>query len=239
MKKKIIIFIVLAVILAIAGTAVYVLKNLDSIVKAAMEKYGSETTKTAVRVSSVKITLKSGEGIVRGLTIGNPPGFFSPSIMTLENISVRIAVNSITGTPVVIDNILISGPEVFYEMKENGTANVDILKKNLATSDSTQEDQQKKSSKGKEIKLRVRKLVFEKGKVHVRVAKLMDKPYIVELPRLELIDIGKQNGATPAEIARTVATALAEETAKAVARTQGERLLRKGAEGLLNKYLNK
>jgi hypothetical protein len=73
----------------------------------------------------------------------------------------------------------------------------------------------------------------------VRVAKLMDKPYIVELPRLELIDIGKQGGAVPAEIARTIAIALAEETAKVIARTQGERLLRKGAEDLLNKYLNR
>ena len=81
--------------------------------------------------------------------------------------------------------------------------------------------------------------MFEKGKVHVRVAKLIDKPYTVELPRLELTDIGKQGGATPAEIARTVATSLAEETARAVARTQGERLLRKGAEDLINKYLNK
>jgi hypothetical protein len=36
-----------------------------------------------------------------------------------------------------------------------------------------------------------------------------------------------------------MAIALAEETAKAVARTQGKELLRKGAEGLLNKYLNK
>jgi hypothetical protein len=59
------------------------------------------------------------------------------------------------------------------------------------------------------------------------------------LPRLELTDIGRHGGATLAEIARTMATALAEETAKAVARTQGERLLRKGAEDLFNKYLNK
>lgn len=54
-----------------------------------------------------------------------------------------------------------------------------------------------------------------------------------------MIDIGGRGGAAPAEVARIVATALAEETAKAVARTQGERLLRKGAERLLNRYLNK
>ena len=239
MKKKIIIFIVLAIILAIAVTVGYVLTNLDSIVKAAIVKYGSQATKTAVRVSSVKISLKNGEGAVFGLKVANPPGFFSPSIITLDDISARIEVNSVTSTPVVIDTILISGPEVFYEMKEDGTANVDILKRNLTPSGPSTEGQPQKKPKGKEIRLHVRKLVFEKGKVYVRVAKLVDKPYTVELPRLELTDIGKHGGATPAEIARIMATALAEEAARAVARTQGERLLRKGAEGFLNKYLNK
>jgi hypothetical protein len=237
MKKKFIIFIVLALILAVAGTAVYVLRNLDSIVKAAIEKYGSQAAKTAVRVSSVKIKLSNGEGAVLGLTVANPAGFSFPSIITLDDISVRIAAKSVTNTPIVIDTILVSGPEVFYEMKENGTANVDTLKKNLTSS--SREEPPQKSPKGKEIKLHVRKLVFEKGKVHVRVAKLMDKPYTVELPRLELSDIGKHGGATPAEIARIIATALAEESAKAVARAQGDRLLRKGAENLLDKYLNK
>ena len=239
MKKKIIISIILALIVAITGSVVYVLTNLDSIVKAAIEKYGSQATKTAVRVSSVKIKLSIGEGAVFGLTVANPSGFPSPSIITLDDISVRIEVKSVTNTPIVIDNILISGPEVFYEMREDGTANVDILKKNLTTSGPSKGEQPQKTPKVKEIKLHVRKLVFEKGKVHVQVAKLMDKPYAVELPRLELIDIGKQGGATPVEIARAMATALAEESAKAVARTQGEQLLRKGAEDLLNKYLNK
>lgn len=242
MKKKIIIFIVLAVILAMAGTITYVLTNLDSIVKAAIEKYGSEATNTAVRVSSVKIKLGSGEGSVLGLTVANPSGFSSPSVMTLDNISVRIAVNSITSTPVVIDNILISGPEVFYEMKEDGTSNVDILKKNLASSGPAKEEHPKKSAKGKETRLRIKKLVFEKGKVHVRVAKLLDKPYIVELPRLELTDIGKQNGATPEEIGRAVISALMEEaskTAKAVAQSQGKQQIQKGAQDLINKYLRK
>jgi len=239
MKKKIVIFIVLALILVIAGTAVYVLTNLNSIVKAAIEKHGSQATKTAVRVSSVKIKLRNGEGAVLGLKVANPSGFSFPSIITLDNIAVRIEVNSVTSTPIVIDNILISGPEVFYEMKENGTANVDVLKKNLTPSGSPSEEQPQKSSKDKEIKLTVRKLVFEKGKVHVRIAKLVDKPYTVELPRLELTDIGKHGGATPEDVARIMATALAAETAKAVGRTQGERLLRKGAEDLRNKYLNK
>jgi len=239
MKKKIIIFSVLALVLAIAGTLVYVLTNINSIVKAAIEKYGSQAVKTHVRVSSVEIRLSRGEGAVLGLTVANPSGFVSPFIITLDTISIRIVKDSVTSTPIVIDTILISGPEVFYEMKADGTANVDILKKNLAESGSSKEERLQQSRKGKELRLRVGKLVFEKGKVHVRVAKLMDKPYIVELPRLELSDIGKHGGVTPAEIAHIMATALIQETVKAVAMTQGERLLRKGAEDLLNKYLNK
>ena len=240
--KKIVTIIVLILILAVAGTITYVLTNIDSLVKAAIEKYGSEAVKTVVRVSSVKITLGNGEGAVRGLTVANPPGFTSPLIMTLDTISARIAVNSITSSPIVIDNILISGPEVFYEMKEDGTANVDVLKKNLASSAQSKEEQPKKSAKGKETRLRIKKLVFEKGKVHVRIARVLEKPYVVDLPRLELTDIGKQNGATPDEIGRAVTSALTEEAAKAgkaVAQSQGKQLLQKGAQDLINKYLRK
>jgi len=239
MKKKIIIVIILALLLAIAGIVVYVLTNLDSIVKTAIEKSGSDATKTAVRVSSVEIKLAGGEGAVRGLTVANPPGFASPSIFTLNDIAVRIDVKTVTGTPVVIDNILISGPEVFYEMKENGTSNMDILKENLAKTGTSRQETPNKSQKANNFRLRIRKLVIENGKVHVRIAKLMDKPYTVDLPRLELTDIGKHDGAAPAEIAHTIATALAEQTAQAVAREQGDRLIRKGAEDLINKYLNK
>ncbi len=239
MKKKIIISIIVVLVMFIAGSVIYVLTNIDSIVKAAIEKYGSEATKTAVRVSSVKIKLADGEGSLRGLTIADPPGFSFPSILTLGEVSLRIAVKSSTGTPVVIDNVLISGPEVFYEMKEDGTANVNVLRKNLAPSGASAEEKPKKAAKGKEVKLRIRKLVFEKGKVHVRVPKVADKPYILELPRIELTDIGKQNGATPEEVGRIVAAALAEETAKAVAQSSGQHLLQKGTEDLLNKYLNR
>jgi hypothetical protein len=237
MKKTIIISIILALVLAVAGIVIYVFTNADSILKAAIEKYGSRTTKTAVRVSSTKLKLSSGEGAVLGLTVANPPGFSFPSVITLDDISVKVAVKTITKKVIVIDSILVSGPDVFYELNEHGTANVDILKKNIISGPSGEEKSEKKPQK--EIKLLIRKLVFEKGRIHVLVAKVMNRPYIVQLPRLELLDIGRHGGATPEAVARTVAYALAEETAKAVARAQSRRLLRKGAQDLLNRYINK
>jgi hypothetical protein len=62
---------------------------------------------------------------------------------------------------------------------------------------------------------------------------------MIALPRVELTDIGRNGGATPTVIARTVITALARETAKAVGKSQGEKYLKKGAEDLLKRYLQK
>ena len=64
----------LAFVLVIAAVIVCMLTRLDAIVKAAIEKYGSAATATAVRVESVKIRLKQGSGAIRGLTIANPDG---------------------------------------------------------------------------------------------------------------------------------------------------------------------
>ena len=240
MKKGRIFLIIAAVlVLVLAGVTVYVLTNLNFIVKEAIEKYGSQATKTAVRVSSVNVRLSSGEASIAGLTVANPRGFTAPNIFSLGNISTRIAVQSVAKSPVEIQDIRITGPEVFYEMTKSRTSNLDALKKNLQGPETAQKEPGEKKAKGKEVKLFIRKLVIEKGRVEARIAALGEKPIMLDLPRLELTDIGKNGGATPAEVAKTVATALAEETAQVVARSQGEKYLRKGADDLLKRYLGK
>jgi len=239
MKKGRIFLIIAVLVFLVAGAIVYVLTNLNFIVKAAIEKYGSQATKTAVRVSSVNVRLSSGEASIAGLTVANPRGFTAPNIFSLGNISTRIVVQSVAKSPLEIRDIRIIGPEVSYEMTKSRTSNLDALTKNLQGPEPAQKEQGEKKAKGKEVKLFIRKLVIEKGRVEAHIAALGEKPILLDLPRLELIDIGKNGGATPAEVAKTVATALAEETAKVVARSQGEKYLRKSAEDLLKRYLGK
>jgi uncharacterized protein involved in outer membrane biogenesis len=237
MKKGRIFLIIAAVlVLVIGGAIVYVLTNINSIVKGAIEKYGSQATKTDVRVSSVKIGLSSGDASIRRLTVANPRGFSTPNIFSLGNISTRIAVRSVTESPIVIQEIRVSAPEVFYEMTKSGASNLDVIMKNLSGPEPGKKEPPEKA-RGKEVKLFVRKLVIEKGRVEARIAALGEKPMILDLPRLELTDIGRNGGATPAQVARAVVTALAEQTAKVVARSQGEKYLKKGAKGLLKRYM--
>lgn len=239
MKKGRIVLIVAGVFaLVICGVLVYVLTNIDHIVKNAIEKYGSQATRTAVRVTAVHIGLSSGEASIQRLTVADPPDFSAPNIFSLSNISVRIDVRSVTASPIVIEDIRITGPEVFYEMNSSGVSNLDALTKKLQGPEAGGSKPAERKAQ-KEVKLFIKKLVIEKGRVEARIAGLGERPIMLDLPRLELNDIGKNNGATPTEVARTVATALAEQTARALARTQGEKYLRKGAEGLLKRYLGK
>ena len=59
----------------IIAAVVYLWSSLDSLVEAAIEKYGSQATKTNVEVGGVKLSLTSGAGSVKGLQVGNPTGF--------------------------------------------------------------------------------------------------------------------------------------------------------------------
>jgi hypothetical protein len=239
-KGRIILVVVLAVVLSVAGSVIYVFMNLNAIVKQAIEKYGTEATRTAVSVSRVDIKLSAGQGSISGLKVANPRGFSDRNIFSLGDIMTRIDARSVTKTPIIIQDVRITAPEVFYEMDRSGASNLDALMKNLQTAAGNDKKQpaEKKPQK-REVRLYIRRLVLEKGRVEARVAALGETPILLDLPTVELRDIGKNGGATPVEVAKTVATALGEETARIIARTQGERLLRKGAEDLLNRYLGK
>ena len=60
--KKILIILGIVAVIAIGGIII-LFSSLDSIILAAIERFGSMTTQTDVRVSSVSLKLKSGEGI--------------------------------------------------------------------------------------------------------------------------------------------------------------------------------
>ncbi len=225
----------------IGGALFFVWKNMDSIVKSAIEKYGSMATKTSVRVSSVKIRLSSGEGSISGLTVANPAGFSSDSAFSLGKISTRINKDTVMSDVIVIDSLRISAPKVVYEFNSSGISNIDVLKKNIqqsigGTDKKTSED---KKNGQKDKKFIIRKLIIEDGSIDLRFPSRKDKPDTINLPRIERNNIGKNKGATSAQVTKEVFSALLEEVGIAVARTGVEKTLSKGVENTLQKVLGK
>jgi hypothetical protein len=207
---------VAALVAIVIAAAVYLWSSLDSLVEAAIEKYGSQVTQTRVEVAGVKLALTSGEGTIKGTQIGNPAGFSHKHIFTLDNVSIAVDPKTVTEDVVVIDTVLIQAPQVFYEINDKGQSNVDALKKNVQQA--TAGTGRAADSDGKEVKLIIRKLIIDKGEIDARIAALGDKDLSANLPRIELTDIGKKSGgATPAEVAEKVANVLIEKVGPAVA----------------------
>lgn len=213
----------------IIAAVVYLWSSLDSLVEAGIEKYGSQVTQTRVEVAGVKLALTSGEGSIQGITIDSPAGFSRKQLFTLGNVSVAIDPKTITEDVVVIDKILIQAPQIFYEINDKGTSNVDVLKNNVQQASSGKA--KASDSDARQVKLIIRKLIIEKGEIDARIAALGDKDLSANLPRIALTDIGKNSGgATPAEVAEKVAKVLIEKVGPAVAELGVQQYLGKTAE---------
>lgn len=199
---------------------IYLWSSLDSLVETAIEKYGSQATRTNVEVAGVKLALTSGEGSIKGLQVANPAGFSHKNIFTLGEIGVAIDPKTVTNDVVVINKILIQAPQVFYEINDKGKSNVDALKSNLQQASSGNTDKAADSeTSGEQVKLIIRKLIIDKGEIDARIAALGKKEDLsTNLPRIELNDLGKKSGgATPEKVAEEIINVLIKKTGSAVA----------------------
>lgn len=216
--KKIILSTILLIILAIAGGVYYVLTNLDSLVEQAIETYGSQATQTAVRVDGVSISLGEGSAAITGLTVGNPAGYVLPNAFSLGQVRAGIDLESLQEEPYVINEIAVLSPQVFVEINKDNKTNLNELKNNLlpgkAAAEPSAPAKAETSSPGPRLILR--KVQFEGGKILARVAALDNKEYELDLPALNMSNLGGSKGATATELAREIVSRLTDSATQVV-----------------------
>ena len=234
--KKVVLGAILVLLITIGFGVYYLLSNLDSLVKSAIETYGSEATRTPVRVNNVKIVLQDGSGAIRGLTVGNPKGFAAPQAFSLGEIATQINLKSLSADVPVIEHITIRAPEIFFELNEKGQNNLESLKKNLQSGASSSSSASSGKGSGSEPKLIIRKLIFSDGNIHARVVPL-DKDYELKLPNIQMNDLGGKTGATPSQIASQALKVLTDR-ALAEIKKQGIDQYKEKLEGEVNKRLD-
>ncbi|MCF7821473.1 MAG: hypothetical protein K9M17_03405 [Mariprofundaceae bacterium] len=227
--KKMLIGVAVLLVIAVGGL-VYVWSNLDSIVKGAIETYGSEATKTTVSVAEVKLELGEGKATISGLKVGNPAGFTDPNIFELGMISTKIDTSTVNQNPIIIDEIIISAPAVVYEINKSGLSNADALKKNLGAGSGGGKSSAS-SGGGEDLKMVIRKLVVEGTTAKVRIAALGNMEQSVKLPRIVMTDIGKKGGgATSAEVAQKLSSKMLGNVTGAVSKLGVDKYLGKSAD---------
>ena len=197
-------------LLAVAGVFVFVIGNLDSIVKDVIESQGSEVAGVPVTVSGVEIKVLDGRASLSALTVGNPAGFKSDNAISLGGISVQLNTASVSEPVLVITEIAVDKPMVTYELASGGN-NIGVISDNVkkSTGDGSSGTAEPGESEAAGKKLIIETLHIRGGTVRVAASLLGDQQIEGTLPDITLRDIGKESGgATPEQVAEKVMAAL-------------------------------
>ena len=214
--------VTISMVVVLTGVMIFFLIfSMDSLVTMAIEKYGSAALQTEVTLDDTKISLRSGKGTLRGLRVSNPKGFETETAFQLDEISMILEPRTITKGIVIIKEIIISAPQITYELGPKGS-NLDVLQRNATRKASggagTGGDAQPANgAKEKGRKLIIESLIIRDGKVNVSAFGLQGKKITVDLPVIRMANIGKsQGGATPSEVVKQLIDALNKATGGAV-----------------------
>ncbi len=210
-------------VVAIIGVAVFVFSSLDSLVKAAVEKFGSQATGAKVTLNAVKILPTDGKGTISGLTLGNPKGFATGYAIKVGRADIVIDMKTLTESTVVIKEIRIASPDVIFEQGTDGS-NFDAIRKNVEDyigevgGGTGGKSGEKSGGKSGGKKLIIENFIITNGTVNVSAAILGGRKVTAPLPDIHLRDIGRQeNGASPGAVAEKIIAAIGGGAGNAVA----------------------
>jgi uncharacterized protein involved in outer membrane biogenesis len=198
MKKILIIIPVIIIVLILA-----VGFSLDSIIKHGVETVGPRAIGAEVRLRDVDISPFSGKGQLKGLFIGNPGGFNSESAFILKEVRIALDVKSIFSEKIVVDEIYIDAPDITYEKgarSDNIQTILSNIKKFAGASEAKAETGTAAESEEAEKKIQINRLTIKNGKVHMSMTELGKQGLDLDLPDINMKDIGKgEKGATLSE----------------------------------------
>jgi hypothetical protein len=213
--KKLLLGLLLLAVLGLGGGLWWAYRSMDALVASAIRSYGPDITGVTVKLGGVKIVPAEGTAALQGLALGSPKGFKAPHVVVLDDVRMVLDVSSLTSDVVVIKEMTISKPDIFYEKGPGGLTNIDAILRNVDAYTANHLGSGKDAS-GAAGKAPGRKLVIDH--VYIRGAKaslmhplLGSSSMSVTLPDLHLTGIGrKSNGATADEVTHQILGALSQ-----------------------------
>lgn len=193
---------VVIVIAILLGIGTYLLfKNINDIVKFAVEEGGTQATKTTVVLNSAEIDVGEGRGQLNVLSVANPAGFSANNIFSLDKIVVDVDPQSLTKDVLVIDEITIDGVKILGELKGLTETNITALLNNLDQGSGSDSSSDSSAGESKDPLLAVKKLVFSNSELALSSDEFGSLD--LSLPSFELSNLGnEQNGLTPQQLAK-------------------------------------
>ncbi|HET8865291.1 MAG TPA: hypothetical protein VFM80_06295 [Gracilimonas sp.] len=117
------------VVLILAAIFVLTL-TIDGLIKSSIEENSSELLQTVVTVDEVDVSLFSGKGDIIGFKVQNPQDFSEQPAINIQDISIKVNLMSLLKDQIVINEIIVKSPELYFEQKGIG-ANLKTLNDNM------------------------------------------------------------------------------------------------------------
>lgn len=253
--KKIIWSLVLGGLVIVIVAAVVVGLFLGSIVKKGVEAVGPQITKTSITLDAVNLSLLTGSAGVKGLVVGNPPGYTSTESIHIGTASVGVSPLSVLSDKIVIHSVEVVAPEITFEgnpLSKNNLGdimdNVNQMAKSGGPAAANTNTPAKAAGKpGK--KLEVDDFTITGAKVHAKLTGVMNKDLTLTLPTIHFSNLGTgPEGITGTELTQRVLSEITSATIKALAAdatnlggdagkaaSEGVDKIKKGLGGLLGK----
>jgi len=189
MKKwilRIATILVVLVVVAIVAVGLF----LDSGIKKGVETFGPQLTKVSIKLDSVSLSLLSGGGKIKGLEVGNPEGYTSPTAIKLGSAKLSLQPKSLLSDKIVIKSIVVEAPEITIigsPTKNNLTKildNIEAATGSGADATATKADGQPAK------KLEVDEFVLTDLKVNYSPPGFSGQVFPLKVPDIKLTDLG-------------------------------------------------
>ncbi len=232
MKKLMIraVIAVLVLLVVAVGLSIYFL---GSIMKKGVETVGPQITGTEIKLDSATLSLLSGSGKLKGLLVGNPQGFKSPSAIKVGSVSVGVAPGSVLSGKVHVKEVRVEAPEITFEGGLKGN-NLGKLLDNVQAATGGSEKTATPENKAASRKLQVDDFVITGGRINLSVdlSVLGGKSATVPLPEIHLTNLGSgPDGITAGDLTAKVLKELLQAAIPAAEKAVAD--LGKGATGVL------
>ncbi|MBL4942194.1 MAG: hypothetical protein JKY81_11090 [Colwellia sp.] len=198
MKK--LMLILLSLIILVAGGAFWFLNSdkLNEIIAEQIKIQGSKFTEQVVTVAKVDMQLLHGAGTINNLVLNNPKGYSATPLFSLNEITLDINIQSLSGEPIVIDAIVIDKPEVLVEFNETGGSNIQevlaAINKNLPQSANNNTSTDTTNNNAEQPRVKVKKFILTGVALRVDLTKLGNTTHKKVLPDIHLTNIGGETG---------------------------------------------
>jgi uncharacterized protein involved in outer membrane biogenesis len=220
--KKLVIRLLMALLVVIVLVVVAIGLLLDGAIKRGVETFGPKITRVTITLDSVRLSLLSGSGSIKGLLVGNPEGFSTPSAISVGAASLSLKPSSLLSDKIVIRSINVQAPEITYETNLK-KGNLDTILANVkefaggGQKEPRQPQQPSQPAPAKpQKKLQVDDFTITGGKIHVSLTGLGSGAATVPLPDIHLENLGTgPEGITSAELTELVLTAIKNKAAQA------------------------